>query len=138
MSATLTNGDVQELLSLVEDSLEQAKKAFTELRQIQDAKVELEKVASESMPKFSPGVVNKTVRMLVQHNFLPAVEQEKFASQLVEHPENALKLVQRLLTISAPAHDEGRGVPKSASTKTTDSPSAEDNSAWTKVIKEGA
>lgn len=137
MSTQLNDEVAQELLSLVEDSLLQAKKAYTELRDIKEAKVELEKVASVSMPKFDSGMVNKTVKMLVRHNFLHADQQEKFASQLVEKPENALKLVQRLLEVSAPTHSEGRGIPKSASTNTNES-SEEDNSLWTKVVKEGA
>ena len=137
MSNSLTNEAAEELLSLVEDSLLQAKKAYAELRVLQESKVELEKGASTHVPKFDPGMVNKTVRMLITHNFLHEDQQEKFASSLTERPENALKLVQRLLEISAPAHIEGRGVPKAASTKSAPS-STEDDSAWTKVIKEGA
>lgn len=137
MSTPLTSEAAEELLSLVEDSLLQAKKAYAELRVMQDSKVELEKVASSSVPRFDQGMVNKTVRMLVTHNFLHEDQQEKFASSLTERPENALKLVQRLLEISAPSHIEGRGIPKTASTKNAPSSSADD-SAWTKVIKEGA
>jgi hypothetical protein len=139
MSQPINSEVAEELLTLVEESLEQAKKAYAELRLLKDEKVQLEKVASEAVktPTFEKGSVQKTVRMLVQHSFLHPDQQEKFASQLVEKPDNALRLVQRLLEVSAPAYNEGRGVPKSASTENS-SRSAEDDSLWSKVIKEGA
>lgn len=139
MSQSINSEVAEELLTLVEESLEQAKKAYAELRLLKDEKVKLEKVASEQpAAAFDKASVQKTVRMLVQHSFLHADQQEKFASQLIEKPENALKLVQRLLEVSAPAYNEGRGVPKSASTESSGGSTDEDNSLWAKVIKEGA
>lgn len=135
MTSSINNEVADELLTLVEDSLEQAKVAYAELRKLRDEKVELEKVASA--PVFDRAVVIKTAKMLVRNHWLLPEEQEKFASDLTERPDKALKLVQRLLEISAPAYDEGRGVPKSASTTTSDS-SKEDNSLWAKVVTEGA
>lgn len=128
---------VQELLTLVEDSLKQAKQAYSELAQEREEKIRLEKIASE--PKtIDKDLVDRTVSMLVRYDFLDESHQEKFASELASKPENALKLVSRLLEISASAsYSEGRGIPKQASTQQPDS-TTEDTSAWLKVVQEGA
>lgn len=127
---------VQELFQLVEDSLSQAKQAYTELAKERAEKVRLEKVASVQTP-VDTKLVNKTVNLLVRHNYLGEEQQEKFAAELAAHPENALKLVNRLVELSAPSYSEGRGIPKQASTH-DNGELAEDDFAWFKVVSEGA
>lgn len=139
MSETLLQADtdtVQELFQLVEDSLTHAKQAYTELAKEREEKVRLEKVANEHR-RIDSNLVDRTVSLLVRNNYLDKDQQEKFAAELASHPENALKLVNRLVEISAPAYSEGRGIPKQASTHDAQEFS-EDNSAWLRVINDGA
>lgn len=134
---TQANQDtVQELFQLVEDSLSQAKQAYTELAEEREAKVRLEKVANENR-RIDSSLVDRTVKLLVRNNYLEEDQQEKFAAELASHPENALKLVNRLVEISAPVYSEGRGIPKQASAEYTDE-FTEDNSGWLRVVNEGA
>jgi hypothetical protein len=133
---------IQELFQLVEDSLHQAKQAYIALAEERKEKVRLEKVASE-LPKtkpIDPVLVNKTVSLLVRHDYLDPSQQEKFASDLAADPQNALKLANRIIEISAPTphyDSEGRGIPKQASTATPET-ERDDTSAWLKVVSEGA
>lgn len=139
MSETLLQADadtVQELFQLVEDSLTQAKQAYTELAKEREEKVRLEKVANARVP-VDNSLVNRTVNILVRHNYLDEEQREKFAAELAARPENALKLLNRVIEISAPPYSEGRGIPKQASEESTQDTS-EDNSAWLRVINDGA
>ena len=127
---------VNELFELVEDSLRQAKQAYTELATERSEKVRLEKVASDAR-RIDMSLVNQTVGLLVRHNYLDESNQEKFASELAARPENALRLVNRLVEISAPnLLNEGRGVPKQASAR--DAEPTEEDLVWSRVLKEGA
>lgn len=128
---------LQDLIQLVEDSLAQAKQAYIELEQERNSRIRLEKVASErqAAPKVDRDLVNQTVNALVRHDYLDREQMDKFAAELEARPENALKLVNRLLEISAPSYTEGRGIPKQAG----ESPVVSDEDAiWLRVIHEGA
>lgn len=130
------NNVVQELVQLVEDSLTEAKQAYAQLARERQDKVRLEKVANETQrtPKVSPDIVERTVDLLIEHNYIDEDQREKLASEIVTHPENILRLTNRIIEISVPSYSEGRGVPKEASAEKTPA----DLDGWAKVASQGA
>lgn len=127
---------VQDLVQLVEDSLTEAKQAYAQLARERQDKVRLEKVASElqNTPEVSTSVVERTVDLLIEHNYIDENQREKLASEIVSNPENILRLTNRIIEISVPSYSEGRGVPKAASEEKTPS----DLDGWAKVASQGA
>lgn len=128
--------------------LEQEKVALTkqvgdlQIKLAQQDKVILEKVAAEkalmtkvaARPELDPVVITETLAKLVDLSLLPAGETEKLASHLRQDPNSALRLVQRVATLSVPSHSEGRAVEKSASHFSSTS----DPDGWGAVITQGA
>lgn len=125
------------------EGLEQEKAALAkqvgelQTKLAQADKVILEKVAQEkraSRPALDSAVVQETLNKLVDLSLIDRRETEKLATFLGQDPNSALRLVQRVATLSVPSHSEGRGVDKSASHI---SPAA-DPDGWGNVILKGA
>jgi hypothetical protein len=103
----------------------------------QQDKVVLEKVAAAKAAtrlELDPVTITETLAKLVDLSLLPPGESEKLASHLRQDPNSALRLVQRVATLSVPSHSEGRAVEKSASHFASTS----DPDGWGKVITQGA
>lgn len=129
-------------------ALEQEKVALTkqvgelQIKLAQQDKVILEKVAAEkaltekaaSRPALDAVVITETLAKLVDLSLLPPGETEKLAGHLRQDPNSALRLVQRVATLSIPSHSEGRAMDKSANHY---SPSS-DPDGWGAVITQGA
>lgn len=134
-----TNNNPAELLpevvNLCLESLEEVKKAYSEAKSLRTRVVELEKVAAEkSASKMDEALVRQTVRNLVASSFLEAEHSEKLASEIINDPSVAIKLVQRFIEISAPPFSEGQGVAKAASAETD----LGDPDGWSRVVAKGA
>ena len=148
MSKTYKAEDVDPLLAdlygQVEASLEVAKSATLRLEALEaEHRVTLEKVASMqksarvALPEINPRVVDETLQQLEDLAIIKPEGREKIASDLASDPNNALRFMSRVLTLSAEAHSEGGGLPKSAS---TERPAAaeSDPDGWNLVIEHGA
>lgn len=122
-------------------TLEQEKAALTQqvsalrAKLAQQEQVVLEKVAStKRSPAFDEAVLRETIGQLVDLSLVSAAETEKLASHLRQDPNSALRLVQRVVTLSLPSHSEGRALEKSANHAASES----DPDGWGRVIKQGA
>lgn len=126
---------VDNLATALQATLEELKASKEETalwrKQAEENRVYLDKVASEKQElenkqPFSVNLIDSTIDKLISLNLLGFDQREKFASDLQSKPDEALRLTQKLLlTISAPAHQGGRGIPKSAAAK-----SGDDDSSW--------
>lgn len=129
----------EELLQLVEESLEQAKQAYRELEEERGERIRLEKVASTARDSHKV-IVNDLVTMMVDDGYIEEDLREKFASDLSEDPSKVLNVVNRLITISAAPVplQEGRGIPKRASEIEESTDDSAEEQAWLRVLAEGA
>jgi chromosome segregation ATPase len=139
----VTAENLQETFSTLEQalqtcaSLEQEKSALTQekselRRQVEDLRVKLagsEKIVLEKVAGvvLDPALVTATLRQLADLSMVAPDAIEKIAAQLQKDPNGALRLVQRVATLSAPSHSEGRAVEKSAVNST---PSDPDGKWW--------
>ena len=123
------------LLEGMEGALATAKAAAAEtasLRvQLDDHKIRLEKVASSS--PFQQELVESVVAALADHGLCDAQSQVKLAAELLEDPNNALRLARRLLQLSEAPPIQGQGLPKTAHASTDKDP---DN--WAELGRIGA
>jgi hypothetical protein len=130
-----------DLYSQVESALEVAKSATIRCEQLEaEHRVTLEKVATMQKTatkamEIDPMVVDETLQQLVDLSLIKPEGIEKIASDLTADPNNALRLMSRVLTLSAGAHNEGTGIPKSASIKDR---STVDPDGWGLVLEHGA
>jgi len=106
-----------------------------------EQKVMLEKVASLRPQTISldPVQIDQALGTLEDLAILQPSGREKIAADLTADPNNALRLLSRVVTLSAEAPQQGRGLPKSASgfnapTSSSDS----DPDGWNFVVKHGA
>lgn len=141
--ATSITDNLQEACATLEQalqtcaSLEQEKVALVQekselQRQVNDLRVKLasrEKVVLEKVAGvvLDPALVTATLQQLVDLSMVAPDAIEKIAAQLQKDPNGALMLVQRVATLSAPSHSEGRAVEKSAVNST---PSDPDGKWW--------
>lgn len=144
MSATYLAADVdpiiQDLTSQVEAALLVAKSATDKLAAAEaDRQIVLQKVASlKSSPVFDPALVDKTLNHLTDLAILLPGGHEKVAARLLADPNDALRFLSDVLTLSANAPQPGEGVPKSASVFNNGSSQDEDPDGWGLCIKHGA
>ena len=109
----------------------QAQIADLEKRSGEQAQVNLEKVAGDGSNVDST-LVDSLVDQLVDFGFVESTKsaREDLIAHIKEDPStHALKLASRVITLSAPAHDAGHGVEKSAS-ENGNSPKPGDWSEW--------
>lgn len=141
------DGIIADLYRQLEGALEVAKSAHLLLASERSShQVELEKVATthrEELTKaasangLDASLVDETMETLENLAILQAGGREKVASELMADPNNALRLVARVATLSAHPSNEGAGIPKSATAKKPDT-NDPDGDGWDKVIEEGA
>lgn len=126
---------LQQSLALVDQALELCTRMEREHaeKQAETERVYLEKVAAQRV-SLDPALVTETLERLESMSMVDPVTRVKLASQLARDPNQALHLVQRLLTISLPAHQEGQAVDKSAD----DHSSPSDPDGWGEVVRKGA
>jgi hypothetical protein len=133
---------IQDLLKQADDALAVAQQAHQQLEQVKAAQesekgVLLQKIAAfkeTSAPGLDAGLVDETLETLEDLAIISPGSREKNAAELMEDPNNALRILGRVLTLSAGAPSQGKGHPKSASSQTTE----EDPDGWTEVIRNGA
>jgi hypothetical protein len=130
------NAVIHESLALVDQALGVCDQLEREhaAKQAEAERVYLEKVAALKRPALDPAIVDRTLQQLVALSLIDPGQQVKLASQLAQDPNQALELMQRLLTISSPAHQEGRAIEKSADDRTPTS----DLDGWGDVVRKGA
>lgn len=130
---------LQESLALVDQALgtcAQMESENTQLRakHAEAERVYLDKVAALQKPGMDPALVHATLRQLQDLSLIDPAQSEKIASELVTDPNQALHLLQRLVSLSTPAHQEGRAVEKSAD----DHAPSSDPDGWDEVRRKGA
>ena len=96
-------------------------------------KVVLEKVATHR-GGLDEALIAETLGQLSDMAMIAPGSVAKIASQLRSDPNGALRLAQRVATLSVPSHNEGRAVEKSAG----HSASTSDPDGWGKVLSQGA
>jgi hypothetical protein len=131
-----TTDTAQEFLQLVEDSLVQAKKAYSELQKERTERIRLEKIASDAQAA-TKCIVDDVVNILLDKNFIEDTEFEKYASILLDQPDKVKTAVNQLMKFSIPSSEEGRGIPKQASYGDR-SEVSDESDAWQRVLEEGA
>jgi hypothetical protein len=126
---------LQESLALVDQALGLCAQLETEhaAKSAEAERVYLEKVAS-LRPAFDAGLMATTLSQLEALSMIEPGTRVKLASQLAQEPNQALHLVQRLLSISSPAHQEGAAIDKSAG----DHAPSSDPDGWGEVVRKGA
>jgi DNA gyrase/topoisomerase IV subunit B len=137
---------VQELLGVVEESLNMCKRAKDEAAAWRKKAEELdsrEKVTLEKVASLDPEIIDQTLDSLQVHDYVPARDKagrEKMAKYLQQDPNNALLLAQKIIQFSARAPEEGRGVAKVATSGTSgdDYPIGWHEDGWDKILREGA
>lgn len=85
--------------------------------------------------------INQALDVLIRNEQLDPRNREKVAAALRSDPVYALKLAARVSTFSAPAHEEGGGLPKEASedvSEPDDDLVRKEQDSWAKVRTEGA
>lgn len=127
---------LKDLVAIVEDSLQQAKSAYKRVEELESEKVRLEKVASSKT--FSAEEIDRTIGCLERFNFINSDHREKYASMLRDEPEKSLSLLRQVIQISAPSHQEGTGISKSASARSDEASDDVEASSWSRVLSEGA
>ncbi len=151
MTAETISPLFEELTDIALASLHACKSARAEAERLQAEldtkdKVILEKIANEARPALDAQLIDDTVRQLEAFGFVDADSRVKIASELRKDPNQALVLVGRLMEISTPMPDEGKGVPKQANTETPGIPAHLRNkyskdyleSGLYRIIEEGA
>ena len=91
-------------------------------------RVILEKVASRGLDS---RLIDATLLSLEEMSLMNPDDHKKVASELQEDPNAALRLAQRLITLSVPAHQEGGAIEKSAGT----TGSTVDPDGWNEVVR---
>lgn len=145
MSNTYAAADVDPLLrdltSQVESALLIAKAATDKLAAAEaDRAVVLQKVANlqaTATPSLNPSLIDQTLGTLEDLQILVG-GREKIAADLTADPNNALRLLSRVATLSAEAPQAGVGHPKSASAFNSKPGSGSDSDGWDLVAKHGA
>lgn len=77
-------------------------------------RVILEKVAAAKNPGLDPKLIDDTLFALESMSLADPADHQKLAADLSNDPNAALRLAQRLVTLSVPAHQEGSAIDKSA------------------------
>jgi hypothetical protein len=77
-------------------------------------RVILEKVAASKAPVLDPNLIDATLDALTSMSLMDPADHQKLAADLSSDPNAALRLAQRLVTLSVPAHQEGSAIDKSA------------------------
>lgn len=144
-NAAEINPLIDEMLETVDLAITAAKQASASLEVVtaerdklaadlrQKQTVILEKVASDAQP--SATLVADVVTAMIDRSLIKAADAQEFTRELTKHPDNALKLASRLITLSAPAPATGSGIPKTAHEEPQKS---EETLLWEKVAREGA
>ena len=132
---------IQDLTSQLEAALLVAQDATEKLAAVRaEQKVMLEKVAALKPQPFSldPKAIDQALGQLEDMQILVG-GREKIAADLTADPNNALKLLSRVVNLSAAAPQQGVGLPKSASALNSASGDSEsDPDGWNFVVKHGA
>jgi hypothetical protein len=127
---------LQESLALVDQALGVCAAMETEhaRKQAETERVYLEKVAAAKASVLDQELVDQTLRQLEDMSLVAAGSRAKLANTLITDPNQALHLLQRLVPLSLPAHQEGQAVDKSAGDRTSSS----DPDGWGDVVRKGA
>ncbi len=130
---------LQESLALVDQALGvctqmEADHAALQAKHADTERVYLEKVAAMQKSPLDSRLVDQTLQQLEELSLIDTKSRVKLASQLADDPNQALHLMQRLLSLSAPAHQEGQAIDKSADDHTPPS----DQDGWHEVVRKGA
>lgn len=105
-----------------------------------ERKVMLEKVANlrPQVLSLDPTLIDKALGQLEDMQILTG-GREKIAADLTADPNNALRLLSRVATLSVEAPQQGVGVPKTASAfNNANQESESDPDGWNFVAKHGA
>lgn len=133
---------IQDLTSQLEAALLVAQDATEKLAAVRaEQKVMLEKVASLKPQTLSldPTLIDQALGTLEDLAIMDPRGREKIAADLTADPNNALRLLERVVNLSAEAPQQGRGVPKNASAFNSASGESEsDPDGWNFVVKHGA
>lgn len=129
---------LQESLTLVDQSLGvcaqlEADNVSLRAKHADTERVYLEKVAALQKSPVDAQLVEQTLQQLEERSLIDPQSRAKIASQLMADPNQALHLMQRLLSLSTPAHQEGRAIDKSAG----DLAPSSDPDGWG-VVRKGA
>lgn len=124
---------ITDLYNQLENALLVAKNA-TERQLAGEAahQVELQKVAHQRVA-VDPALVDNVLQTLEDLAIVRPEGREKLAADLSADPNNPLRFLQRVVTISA-GPQEGTGIPKSATAVNTEA----DPDGWDEVITKGA
>jgi hypothetical protein len=140
MLATYPAAEVDSLLNdmfgQVQDALGVAARSEEKVATLQHD-IELQKVAA-AKPTLDPVLVDQTLEALEDLQILRAGGREKMASDLVSDPNNALRLLTRVLPLSAEAPQSGSGIPKTASASRSTTIPGEQPEDWSSILRDGA
>jgi flagellar biosynthesis regulator FlbT len=135
MSAINDRQLVIEMIDLLAESIGAIKTAHMEKMALEAQLAQLKSpVVLEKVATVNESVFVKLANVLVDHSLIDEEEKDKFVASLKKDPNQLVGVIKQALTISAPFPTEGRGIPKSASSRDDD----EVDALWRKVVREGA